>query len=281
MIQLMLAAFSGLEIAIVVCVGVLSLALIALSVVILVVKSKNNKADKSEEQTPIIIYQTVHTSAAKQPTEEQPVAAAETTPAPTETETAVADAAEEQTLPVAAEEEAVAAENSMRYNRSFHARLIQAEDSVKEWYGVIKNTVLAYAKVSSRMSWKYESFSYKRNPIAKLFIKGKTLYLYLPLNAADYAETKYKLEDVSEISQFAETPALYKLKSERRVKYAQELLTTVCENLDCKLTDRQPVDYYEPYNSDAVLIKQGLVKRVIEEAGKSFIGASHTSEEAE
>lgn len=281
MIQSMLAAFSGLEIAIVVCVGVLSLALIALSVVILVVKSKNNKADKSEEQTPIIIYQTVHTSAAKQPTEEQPVATAETAPTPTETETAAADAAEEQTLPVAAEEEAVAAENSMRYNRSFHARLIQAEDSVKEWYGVIKNTVLAYAKVSSRMSWKYESFSYKRNPIAKLFIKGKTLYLYLPLNAADYAETKYKLEDVSEISQFAETPALYKLKSERRVKYAQELLTTVCENLDCKLTDRQPVDYYEPYNSDAVLIKQGLVKRVIEEAGKSFIGASHTSEEAE
>ena len=138
----------------------------------------------------------------------------------------------------------------------------------------MKNCILSYDKVSSRISWKHENFTYRRNAVAKLFIKGKTLYLYLAVNPADYADSKYKLEDVSNVSQFADTPALYKLKSEKRVRYAQDLIEEICTKLGSKKLEREPVDYYEPYNSDAALIKKGLVKRVIEDASKSFIGAS-------
>lgn len=173
--------------------------------------------------------------------------------------------------PVVADE----SENAMRYNRSFRARIIQSDDEVKEWYGTLKNAILSYDRVSSRISWKYESFAYRRNAVAKIFVKGKTLYLYLNLNPADYAETKYKLDDVAKIAQFADTPALYKLKSQKRIRYALDLIDDVCaKKLGSTKLDREPVDYYEPYNSDVALIKKGLVKRVIEDASKSFIGAS-------
>ena len=164
--------------------------------------------------------------------------------------------------------------NSMRYNRSFRARLIQSDDKLKEWYGKLKNEILSYENATNRISWKYENFSYKKNPAAKFFIKGKTLCLYLALNPSDYADSKYGVEDAAEISMFADTPALYRIKSDKRVRYATELIAEVFKKLGTHKTDREPVDYYEPYNGTMALIEKGLVKRVIEDADESFIGAS-------
>ena len=267
---------SGLEIAVIACIVILCIALAVVS--ILLVKAKRNNEKSKEEvtvkQPPIVIYETKR------------VVVEKTVAAPVKEDTAEVEQVEEvkeeikeevvEEIAVAEAAPAVAEsdELAMRYNRSFRARLIQSDDEIKEWYGSIKNAAMSYDKVNSRISWKYESFTYKRKPVAKFYIKGKSLYLYLPLNAADYADSKYKLEDVSGVAQFADTPALYKIKSERRSKYAQELIGEICEKLGSKMTDRQPEDYYEPYNSDAVLISKGLVKRVIEKADSSFIGAT-------
>ena len=284
--------FTSVEIAAIILVCALALALVV-AVIVLVHFLKTRSAETKqvvEQPSPIIIHQTKKVEVTKQVVY-VPVPAPAPEPAPVE-EAAESEetVAEEPVVKETVEEEVVAveetapvevdeSENAMRYNRSFRARLIQSDDEVKEWYGNIKNAILTYDRVSSRISWKYESFSYRRSAVAKLFIKGKTLYLYLPLNAADYADTKYKLEDVSKVAQFADTPALFKLKSERRVKYAQELIDEICVKLGSKKTEREPVDYYEPYNSDVALIKKGLVKRVIEDANKSFIGASGFSKE--
>lgn len=279
MLHLLLSAFTGVEIAVVVCIVVLCVTLLIMSIVVLSVttKRRGEAERKRTKQNPIIIHQTRRITVPGRVAEPVIVYVKDNKAEEiAEEESAIADALpEEQPEPAASEE----TENAMRYNRSFRARLIQSDDEVKEWYATIKNTVMAYDRVSSRISWKYESFNYRRNAVAKLFIKGKTLYLYLPLKASDYAGTKYKLEDVSKVAQFADTPALYKLKSERRVKYAEELLAEVCQKLGSKHTDREPVDYYEPYNSDVALIKKGLVKRVIEDAKTSFIGASGFSKE--
>lgn len=259
----------------------------------LLIRYKKQKTEKPEQkstsyqpqqQGPIVIYERKPVNVEKKVVVEKQVVVEKEivyvpAPAPVEEE-------EVEEIPTVEKEIAMAevaakapiveddSENAMRYNRSFRARLIQAEDEVKEWYGVLKNGILSYDRVTSRISWKNESFSYRRNSVAKLFIKGKTLYLYLALNPADYADSKYKLEDVSKISQFAETPALYKLKSEKRIRYALDLIDEICTKLGSKKLEREPVDYYEPYNSDVALIKKGLVKRVIEDASKSFIGAT-------
>ena len=279
--NLLLSALTGLEIATIIVFVAVCITFVCAVIVLLRYDRKNkNKNKKSssyqpQQQGPIVIYETKRVNVEKQvvyvpvPAPEPVEVEEESEEIPTvEKEIAIAEAAAK--MPVVEDD----SENAMRYNRSFRARLIQSDDEVKEWYGVLKNGILSYDRVSSRISWKNESFSYRRNAVAKLFIKGKTLYLYLALNAADYADTKYKLEDVSKVSQFADTPALYKLKSEKRVRYAMDLIDEVCTKLGSKKLEREPVDYYEPYNSDVALIKKGLVKRVIEDASKSFIGAS-------
>lgn len=274
-----LAALSGIDIALIVCIVALCVALLTISIIIVVVSGKKRgEQPGAEAQYPIVIYKRLPVerkvevrTVIQKVTEPAPQPA----PQPEEEEVPTVDseiaAAEAAVNTVVVEDDSA---NALRYNRSFRARLIQADDELKEWYGNVKNELLSYEKVTDRISWKHESFACHRNPVAKLLIKGKTLCLYLALNPADYADSKYKVEDASAISQFADTPLLYRLKSERRIKYAADLIEACCSAIGAKKTEREPVDYYEPYQGDMSLIKKGLVKRVIEDANTSFIGAS-------
>ncbi|MCH5179842.1 MAG: hypothetical protein J1F32_01335 [Erysipelotrichales bacterium] len=151
----------------------------------------------------------------------------------------------------------------LRYNRSFTARYIQSDDEVKHWYTELKNNLLSYKKVKARMSWKRESFNYGREQFAKLSYRGNTLCLFLPLNAADFADTKYKVEDVSDNNNYAETPCMYRIKNARRVKYAIELIALASEKYDIPLTIREAEDFYVPYEGLVELINKGLIKRNI------------------
>lgn len=278
-----------MEIVIMACIIVLCLTLLIVSIVMLAKAQKQNKTTDqgAQQNTPIVIHLTKKIAVPAQcecvsaPVEEviEETATVDEAPVEEAAEQPVAEEVVEEAAPAVVPVQEDDSLKVMRYNRSFRARIIQSDDQVKEWYGMLKNAILSYEKVNSRISWKYESFTYRRNPVAKLFVTGKTLYLYLPLNAADYAETKYKLEDASNIIQVAETPARYKLKSERRVKYAMELIEEICTKLGSEQQEREPVDYYEPYNGDLALIKKGLIKRVIEDSKKSFIGASGFNKE--
>ena len=62
-----------------------------------------------------------------------------------------------------------------RYNRSFEARLIQSEDRVKKYYSELKNELLSYSRVSSRMSWQHDGYRRSRPIEAKFVFRGKTL----------------------------------------------------------------------------------------------------------
>ncbi|MCH5164102.1 MAG: hypothetical protein J1F36_03715 [Clostridiales bacterium] len=163
--------------------------------------------------------------------------------------------------PIVIEEESV--ENVLRYDRSFTARLIQSEDELKNWYTELKNYILSYKKVKDRMSWKRETYRFGRDAVARLSYRGKTLCLYLPLNPNDYLESKYKVEDASDNTTYADTPCMYRLKNERRVKYAMELIDVVMERIGTTKIERESVDYYVPYEGVVELIDKGLIKRNI------------------
>ena len=149
----------------------------------------------------------------------------------------------------------------VRYNRSYTAKLIQSEDKLKSYYSEIKNELLRY-KVKTRTSWKYETFKSGRKLLARLAVRGKTLSLYLALDPAAYADTKYKVDDVSSIAKNADVPLLYKIKNDRRSKYAKDLIAAVmsANGLEGGVA---PVDDYAaqyPYEEIEPLIKRGLVK---------------------
>ena len=172
-------------------------------------------------------------------------------------------------VPVVISEESAEA-GKLRYDRSFTARLIQSEDSVKQWYTLLKNELLSYKKVKPRMSWKRESFRVsgsvfadgESRTIARLSHRGKTLCLFLPLNPANYEDTKYKVE-LEDSTSYEDTPCLYRIKNEKRLRYALELIQTAMEQLNVPRVEHETEDFYMPYEGVVELIEKGLVKRVI------------------
>ena len=168
---------------------------------------------------------------------------------------------------------------TLRYDRSFTARLIQSDDEVKHWYTELKNNLLSYKKVKARMSWKRESFRYGREQFAKFSYRGNTLCLFLPLNAADFVDSKYKVEDVSDNNNYAETPCMYRIKNARRVKYAMELIAMVSEKYDTPSVPHENEDFYVPYEGLVELINKGLIKRNIKSKEQEAFFNSNDAEE--
>lgn len=166
----------------------------------------------------------------------------------------------------------------LRYDRSFKARYIQSDNEVKGWYTDLKNELLSYKKVKDRLSWKRESYNFGRNPVARLAFRGNTLCLYLPLDPAEYAESKYKVESVEDNATYIDTPCLYRIKNDKRVRYAKELIATVTEKLGAVKVERDSVDYYEPYEGLVQLINKGLIKRNIKDKSAEAIFVAKKSE---
>ena len=154
---------------------------------------------------------------------------------------------------------------AVRYSKSFTAKLIQSEDETKEYYSRLKNELLSYKKVKARMSWKRESFRIGRTLIARLQYRGKKLCLYLALDPKSYEGTKYYVEDVSAVASNAQVALMYRIKSERRAKYALDLIADVCAKYgeEKKKTYKQTNYAAEyPYDSTESLVERGLVKEI-------------------
>ena len=184
----------------------------------------------------------------------------------------------DEDTPIVIEEESY--EGRLRYDRSFQARIIQADDKSKFWYTDVKNELLSYKKVHGRISWKRETFKCGKSVVAKFAFRGNTLCIMLPLNPSEYNDSKYALEDVSNAPSNADTPAMLRIKSDKRVKQAIELIEEVMSELNIDKDKKyQPEDFYVPYEGVFELIKKGLIKREIKTAADEAVFTSGQVEE--
>ncbi len=154
-------------------------------------------------------------------------------------------------------------DKTLNYNKSFQAKLIQSSDAAKEWYSDLKNELLTYKNVTSSVSWKWESYRVKRQHLLKMVFRGKTLCLYMALDPKAYAERKIAVEDVSDVVSLVDTPAMIRVKNNRRAKQAMELIADLMAKFGVEKGEREAVDYYVPRTGTVSLIKQGLIKRVL------------------
>lgn len=157
-------------------------------------------------------------------------------------------------------------------DKSFTARIIQSKKQVKEYYSHIKNALLSFKKVNARMSKKRESFRFGKATIARLAIRGKTLRLYLALDPSKYTDSKYKIEDQSNIMTFADTPLLLRVNSERKCEYAIELIEDLAAKFKAVFDGNfEEVDYVSqmPYESVDALVDKGLIIKKLAK-GKSL-----------
>lgn len=159
----------------------------------------------------------------------------------------------------------------VRYDRSFKAKHIQMKDESKEWYSTLKNELLSYQRVKSRLSWRKETFRIGRMPLARFVIRGKTLCLLLAIEPSGLQGTKFTVDDVSAVASTADTPCQYRIKSARRAKYAKELIGIVMKELNMrKIPDYVAQDFFVPYEGTVALMEKGLTKRVVSESTRTF-----------
>ena len=146
------------------------------------------------------------------------------------------------------------------YNRSFTSRVIQASDETQSRYERIKNHLLSYKGVKSRVSWGYDAFRKGREAIATILIKGKTLNVYLALDPKEYADTKYRFEDVSDVKKYADVPMRCKVKNDLNEKYCMELIDILMAKMSLELGTEQTENYHKPYETDEQLLKEDLIR---------------------
>ncbi len=151
-------------------------------------------------------------------------------------------------------------EGRIVFDRSFAARIIQADDALKARYSELKNYILAYKGVRARTSWKRETFAIGRNSVATFAVRGKTLMLYLATDPSRFDDTKYKVENMSEVASRRKTPLLFRVRSDRRTAYAKQLIDIVLAEKGAVRAERRPQDYTVPYRSTDALVKRGLIK---------------------
>ena len=171
---------------------------------------------------------------------------------------------------------------NIRFIKSFTAKLIQSPEETKKYYEELKNFVLSYKKTTSRVSWNYDSINSGRNPVLKFAIRGKTLCVYLPLDA-DKLEDKYKVEIV-ESKKYEDVPCLYRIKNDRRLGYVKELIAMVCERLGLVQGEEQHESYANlPYEENKPLIARGLIKEQRVQVNKpaEVVLESHTDAEGD
>ncbi len=151
-----------------------------------------------------------------------------------------------------------------RYRRSYQSKLAQSQGNVQDYYNEIKNALLSYKGIKSRISWNYEAFNRGRVHVAKIIAKTKTLYVYLAIDPATLEDTKYTFVDVSAKKKYASVPVLMKVKGERKFKHVLELIDKIgAEDLALPKLEREPVDYRIPYATTEDLVAQGLVKKLV------------------
>ena len=143
------------------------------------------------------------------------------------------------------------------------SRLIQSEAPIQDYYTVIKNEILSYKGVKARTSWNFESFNKGRIQCVKLNVKGNAFLVYLGLDPNEYNVNKYHFTDVSDKPKLDKVPMMLKVKSDRALKYALELVDEVMRKNEIEKGDVPTVDYHMPYETTDALADRDLVKIIL------------------
>lgn len=152
------------------------------------------------------------------------------------------------------------------YKKSFLAKLILNKD-LQSIYEELRDYIMSFKKVKSRLSFKYERFSIGRKDLVKMLVRGKKIYLYFALNPKEQ-ESKYHLVDVSEKKIGSDLPSLLKVQSQRSIKYAKQLIDKMMVENQIELLNPNKIiriDYKDLLRRRSIqkLLEDGLIKEYV------------------
>ena len=115
------------------------------------------------------------------------------------------------------------------YRYSFEARLSLGDETMRARYTALAGALTAYAGVRRRATWHYDAFYHGRGTCARIGVRGRTVSLYLALEPGDYPQSKYHFSDVSGVSLYHGTPMQLRVRSDRALRLACELIRVMLE----------------------------------------------------
>ena len=118
--------------------------------------------------------------------------------------------------------------------KTFKQKLRAGTKELRARYKGIKAHIETIDRVRAIESNKSETYKRGSIPIAKLTVKGKTLNAYLALPPSEFAETKYKFLDASEIKAYEKYPMRVKITSDRQERWAKELVDEIVARQNLK-----------------------------------------------
>lgn len=124
----------------------------------------------------------------------------------------------------------------IRYEKDFNARIRLADDKIKEYFVTVSNSLLSLRGVKLRISRSYCTFYVGRTLLARLAVKGKTLYFYAALDP-ETLPPAYFARDAKEVRRYAATPALLRVRSDRWLKYALQLTEQLADRYELSADD--------------------------------------------
>ena len=165
-------------------------------------------------------------------------------------------------------------------SRSFTANLIQATPQVREFYNQIKNRILSHKGVKARMSWRNETYNKGRIQLFKMKIRGKTICLYCALDPVKYENRGFTFE-VATAKKYAKVPLMVKIKNERGLKRAYELIDEVMDSFSIAVNPKATENDFvaeHPYDTTKNLVRRGLIKILLPDAILSEPTPHHAKE---
>lgn len=144
---------------------------------------------------------------------------------PTGSVQAVVEAPVEEKASMEKEEKTVFNRFSNFGNRkTFEERLRLLNEETSEWHRRLSDALKKVPSVRQTKARYHELYKKGNKGIAKITIKGKSLYVYLAVDPAEYATSRYGIKDVSSIKAYLHYPAKCKVTSNRKLKYLIEII---------------------------------------------------------
>lgn len=168
-------------------------------------------------------------------------------PTPIETEVVETEVKTEETLVIGDIEDE---KSTDKKGVPFAEKMLTLDKNTQNYYDVINNTFASYRRIHGRVSQKGVSYRLGRDLIAKISVRGKTLRLNLALETKDYDEKLYFQNDMRDVKSYQDVPFMVKVKSDRGLKRALELISSLAEKEKIEKKARYfPVDSIENLKS--------------------------------
>ncbi|MBR5439403.1 MAG: hypothetical protein IKV61_04210 [Clostridia bacterium] len=107
--------------------------------------------------------------------------------------------------------------------KSFAEKMFECDPIILERYDELKNLLLIYKKVRSRISNTCDTFKFGSTQIAKISTSGKSLKLYLNLEMSE-VEPRLKCKEAGHKKAYEEVPVFLKIRSPRSMRNAKYLI---------------------------------------------------------